>query len=240
MWILLVEDEKQLAESLQRGLEEEGHVVDVVFDGEEAEYNGIANDYDLVILDWRLPKKNGKQVLEIWRAEDRMFPVLLLTVLDDLDHKVEGLDAGADDYMSKPFSFEELLARVRALGRRSSIINDHDILSLGPIEMDVRRHFVKIFDEKVSLRHKEFLLFGLLLNDPGTIFSKTQIADRIWGSSNYISDNTIEATISTLRQKLDDTFRKYSQSEFEIHESLIKTIRGVGYQLNKMLISEIR
>lgn len=238
MWILLVEDEKQLADSLKRGLEEEGYVIDVVYDGEEAEYFGIANEYDLVILDWRLPKKSGKKVLEIWRSEDRMFPVLLLTAFDDLEHKVEGLDSGADDYMSKPFSFDELLARIRALGRRAASINQKEVISLGPITMDFRAHLVTVFNQNILLRQKEFLLLELLVNNPETIFSKSQIAERIWGSANYISDNTIEATVSTLRQKLDDTVSRYSRSSRHKNASIISTKRGVGYQINNMLLSE--
>ena len=235
MWILLVEDEKQLANSLKRGLEEEGHVVEVIYDGEEAELQGFVNDYDVVVLDWRLPNRDGKEILEHWRAEDRTFPVLMLTALGDLDHKVSGLDAGADDYMGKPFSFEELLARVRALGRRSSEIHNNEVVSVGPIELDSRKHWVKICDIKRSLRPKEFILLELLLNEPETVFSKTQIAERVWGSAYYVSDNTIEATISTLRQKLAESFEECEEDFLEDHSKVIETIRGAGYRLNSNL-----
>ncbi len=235
MWILLVEDEKQLASSLKRGLEEEGHVVEVVHDGEEAELQGLVNDYDMVVLDWRLPNRDGKQILEHWRAEDRTFPVLMLTALGDLDHKVAGLDAGADDYMGKPFSFEELLARVRALGRRSSEMQNNDPVSVGPIELDLRKHWVKVCGIKRSLRPKEFILLELLLNEPETVFSKTQIAERVWGSAYYVSDNTIEATISTLRQKLAESFEECEEEFLEDNSKVIETIRGAGYRLNSNL-----
>jgi DNA-binding response OmpR family regulator len=237
MWILLVEDEKQLASSLKRGLEEEGHVVEVMHDGEKAELQGFVSDYDIVLLDWRLPNRDGKQILEHWRAEDRAFPVLMLTALGDLDHKVEGLDAGADDYMSKPFSFDELLARVRALGRRSAEISNAETVSAGPIELDSRKHWVKICGIKRTLRPKEFLLLELLLNEPETVFSKTQIAERVWGSAYYVRDNTIEATISTLRQKLANSFEECEEVFLKDNAQIIETIRGTGYRLNSALIN---
>ncbi|HLR76534.1 MAG TPA: response regulator transcription factor [Balneolaceae bacterium] len=237
MWLLLVEDEKKLADSLKRGLEEEGHVVEVFHDGEEAEMQGLVNDYDVVILDWRLPRRDGKNILETWRAQGRSFPVLMLTALGDLDYKITGLDAGADDYMAKPFSFEELLARIRALGRRSSEISDTEVLSVGPIELDSRKHRVKICGVKRSLRPKEFILLELLLKNPETVFSKTQIAERVWGSAYYVSDNTIEATISTLRQKLADSFEECDKVTLENYSKIIETIRGAGYRLGSEIIS---
>jgi len=232
MWILLVEDEKKLANSLQKGLKEEGHVVEVRHNGEEAELEGLVNDYDLVILDWRLPGKNGKAILNRWREEGREFPVLMLTALGDLDHRVEGLDTGADDYMSKPFSFEELLARIRALGRRSSNILKKETTQIGPITLDSRRHIVKICREELQLRPKEFILLELLINDPESVYSKTQIAERVWGSSYYVSDNTIEATISTLRQKLADTLFLCDEIDFNSTSQVIETVRGAGYRFN--------
>lgn len=235
MWIFLIEDERQFADSLKRGLEEEGHVVEVMHDGEEAELQGMVNNYDIVILDWRLPNRDGKEILEHWRAEDRTFPVLMLTALGDIDHKISGLDSGADDYMSKPFSFEELLARIRALGRRSSEITNSETASVGPIELNSREHWVKVCSIKRSLRPKEFILLELLLNEPETVFSKTQIAERVWGSSYYVSDNTIEATVSTLRQKLDSSFDECEENYLEDHSKVIETIRGAGYRLNSEL-----
>jgi DNA-binding response OmpR family regulator len=195
------------------------------------------NDYDVVVLDWRLPNRDGKEILESWRAEERAFPVLMLTALGDLDHKVSGLDAGADDYMSKPFSFEELLARVRALGRRSSDITRSEKVTVGPIELDSRQHWVKICGIEQSLRPKEFILLELLLKEPETVFSKTQIAERVWGSAYYVSDNTIEATISTLRQKLAESFKECEEVLLEDDSKIIETIRGAGYRLNSALIN---
>lgn len=232
MWILLVEDEKQLANSLKRGLEEEGYVVEVQHDGEEAELQGLVNDYDMVVLDWRLPHRDGKEILERWRKEDRNFPVLMLTALGDLDHKVSGLDAGADDYMGKPFSFDELLARIRALSRRSVDISNTEVVKIGPIEIDARKHTVTIGGMSLTLRQKEFVLLELLMTHLGTVFSKTQIAERVWGSAYYVSDNTIEATISTLRQKLSDTFEDLEDFKLGKNDQIIETIRGAGYRFN--------
>jgi len=236
MWLLLVEDEIKLAQSLKRGLEEEGHVVEMIHDGEEAELDGMVNDYDVVILDWRLPKRDGRQILKKWRDNERMFPVIMLTALGDLNHKVSGLDAGADDYMSKPFSFDELLARVRALGRRSSELSSNDkAVTAGPIELDSRKHFVKVCGSKLSLRPKEFTLLELLIKHPESVFSKTQIAERVWGSAYYVSDNTIEATISTLRQKLFEALKNCDEMPLSKDKQVIETIRGAGYRLNILL-----
>lgn len=232
MWILLVEDEQKLADSLRKGLQEEGHVVAISHDGEEAELEGLVNDYDLVILDWRLPGKDGKKVLKRWRREDRPFPVLMLTALGDVEHRIEGLDSGADDYMSKPFSFEELLARVRALGRRPSQMQNDEPVQWGPLELDARKHRVRICDDPLSLRPKEFILLELLLQDPEAVYSKTQIAERVWGSSYYVSDNTIEATLSTLRQKLSEALEQCDEIDYDQQSAIIETVRGSGYRFN--------
>lgn len=237
MWILLVEDEKSLANSIRRGLEEEGYVVEVCHDGENAELLGIANDYDLVILDWRLPGKDGRRVLESWRNEGRSFPVLMLTALGDIDHKVSGLDSGADDYMSKPFSFEELLARIRALSRRNSGMSSDKPVEVGAVELDGRRRRVKVCGDELELRPKEFALLELLINNQETVLTKTQIAERVWGTAYYVSDNVIEVTVSTLRQKLKDAAGACLPSEQLEQHPVIETVRGVGYRFDPTVLN---
>jgi len=209
MQLLLVEDEKQLANSMKRGLEEEGYTVEICYDGTLAETQGLTNSYDIVILDWRLPGKDGRSVLAEWRRRDRNFPVIMLTALSDTEHKIQGLDTGADDYLGKPFSFEELLARLRALLRRKKDMETElTIIRQGPIELDMRKRQVLFCEDELILRPKEFTLLELLLGHPGDVFSKAQLAEKIWGSAYYISDNVIEVTVSTLRQKLTDSWHK--------------------------------
>ncbi len=240
MWLLLVEDEKQLASSMKQGLEEEGYIVEVCNDGEQAEVQGLINDYDIVILDWRLPGRDGHTILKRWRGENRMFPVLMLTALSDTEHKIQGLDAGADDYLGKPFSFEELLARLRALLRRKKEVStDPMIVRHGPIRIDVRKRLVLFCDDELILRPKEFTLLELLLEHPSNVFSKTQLAERVWGSAYYISDNVIEVTVSTLRQKLTDAWHMHHSEKNGESGTLIETIRGVGYRLNAELFKRI-
>lgn len=235
MWILLAEDEKSLARSIRQGLVEEGHVVEVAYDGEQAELQGISNDYDLVVLDWRLPKKDGKSVLQAWRKAGRQFPVLMLTALGDLDHKVAGLDAGADDYMGKPFSFEELLARIRALGRRKQELHPVDRLEAGPLALDMRGREAMLNGRKLELRMKEFVLLSLFIDNPDTVITKTQIAERVWGAAEDVRDNVIEATISTLRHKLAEAAGKKTTEV-----SLIETLRGTGYRFNTDALNQLK
>tara|TARA_B100000508_G_C11249582_1_gene175627 strand:- start:46 stop:537 length:492 start_codon:yes stop_codon:yes gene_type:complete len=161
----------------------------------------------------------------------------MLTALADLDNKVEGLDAGADDYMSKPFSFVELLARIRALTRRSSVITENQQIEIGPIFLDARTHSAKVGETELVLRQKEFIILELFMNNPKRVFSKTQIAERVWGSALYVSDNTIEATISTLRNKLSDAFKKIRKFQLNKDDHIVQTIRGAGYRLNIDLLN---
>lgn len=230
MWILLVEDEISLSKSLKKGLEEEGFVVELAGNGEEAELLGKSNTYDLSILDWRLPRKDGQTVLKSWRASGVDFPVLMLTALGDTDYKIIGLDSGADDYMSKPFSFDELLARVRALLRRKPQYSNTDDINIGALHFNKRKRIVSIFGNSISLRAKEFLILQLLLSIDGGVFSKHELAERVWGSDT-VSDNTIEATISMLRNSLTKAYQS-AGIEFQNETYIIETVRGAGYKLN--------
>ncbi len=227
MWLLLIEDEERLATSLKAGLEEEGYIVDVAADGIEGESMGLANAYDALIVDWRLPDRDGKTVIEHLRAARRPYPILMLTALDDVEHRVAGLDAGANDYLPKPFKFEELLARLRALLRRPPLATQEQVLRLGDLELDTRRREAILGSERLDLRPKEYALLEDLLRHPDEVLSRTVIAERVWGDPYYVSDNVIDVTISSLRQKLAD-----AQPSVRGKQVLrIETVRGVGYRL---------
>ncbi len=229
MWILIIEDEARLAHTLKEGLEEEGYGVDVAANGRDGEALALANAYDALVVDWRLPGQDGKTVIERVRASGRAYPILMLTALDDVEHRIQGLDAGADDYLPKPFVFEELLARLRALLRRPPLAAQQARLALGPVEMDTRKRLVKVGGALVNLRPKEYALLELLLRSPEAAHSRTVIAERVWGDALYVSDNAIDVTVSGLRQKLDEAQR--SPRPGEEAPAVIETVRGVGYRL---------
>jgi DNA-binding response OmpR family regulator len=217
-WILLIEDEERLAESLKRGLLEEGFQVDVATDGRTGEEMARANAYDALIVDWRLPAQDGKTVVEHLRRDGRTVPILMLTAMSDVEYRVAGLEAGADDYLSKPFKFEELLARIRALLRRPPLASQQDLLAFGPVELDVRKRQVTYDGRRLDVRPKEFALLEDMLRHHDDVISRTVHAF-------YVSDNVIDVTISGLRQKLADAGGGESGS---VH---IETVRGIGYRL---------
>ncbi|SHK47378.1 response regulator transcription factor [Rhodothermus profundi] len=221
MWILLVEDDERLARALARGLREEGYQVDRVADGLEAEARVQASTYDALIVDWRLPRMDGQTLVRRLRQAGYQMPILMLTALDDLEHRVAGLDAGADDYLGKPFAFEELLARLRALLRRAPVWQPSDLIRVGPLEINERRRQARIGDQVLPLRPKEYDLLRFLARHPGEVLSRTRIAEQVWGDPFYVSDNTIDVTVSGLRQKLSEATPALQ----------IETVRGVGYAL---------
>ncbi|MEX1054908.1 MAG: response regulator transcription factor [Rhodothermales bacterium] len=228
MWLLLIEDEARLAYSLKNGLEEEGYSVDVASDGLEGETLALGNAYDALIVDWRLPGQDGKAVIESLREAGRPFPILMLTALGDVEHRVAGLDAGADDYLPKPFKFEELLARLRALLRRPPMGEQQQILRMGRLEVDTRRRQSRINSHPLDLRPKEYALLEDFLRHADEVLSRTVIAERVWGDAFFVTDNVIDVTISGLRQKLAD-------AQVSLHEDeavRIETIRGVGYRIS--------
>lgn len=231
MWILLIEDEARLAASLKRGLEEEGHTVDIAPDATTGQAQAIANAYDAFVVDWRLPGGDGKTVVERLRAAGRREPILMLTALGDVEHRVAGLEAGADDYLSKPFAFEELVARLRALNRRPPLMQQEPVLRAGPLVMDTERRRVVLGGENVealvNLRPKEYALLELLLRHPESVLSRAIIAKRIWGDALYVTDNALDVTVSGLRQKLLDAHREARSAE----APTVETVRGVGYRL---------
>lgn len=220
MRILVVEDEEVLGENLQLGLSQEGYVVDWLTDGEKAEQALKLEDFDLIILDLGLPKKDGLEVLINMRARGQSTPVIILTANADLDKRVIGLDAGADDYISKPFGLEELYARVRALKRRS-VGRSATIIKHGTMTVDPSSHRVSVNDEPVHISPREFALLEKLLDSCGRVLSREQLAQSLYGWEKDIDSNAVEVHIHNLRKKLGEN----------IH---IKTVRGVGYMIEKL------
>lgn len=226
MWLLVIEDEPRLADVLRRGLEAEGYTVDVAEDGEQGEELALVNSYDILIVDWRLPGQNGDKLISSLRDQGREMPILMLTVLDDIGHRVAGLDSGADDYLTKPFSFEELNARLRALLRRNPMGEQSSNLVFGPMKMDTRRRTVAVESEELMLRPKEYSLLEVLIRDPEVVHSRSILAERVWGSALFVSDNVMDVTVSGLRSKLDQVVSTPGNKRISI-----ETVRGVGYRL---------
>jgi len=220
MRILLVEDEKKMSSFIERGLKEEGYAVDAAFDGETGWDYANTNDYDLIILDLMLPKMNGIAVCSKIREKGLRVPVLMLTARDAVEDKVKGLDAGADDYLTKPFAFDELLARMRALMRRPQTLEQEVVLSVASIKLDLLARRVWVADREVSLSQKEFALLEFLMRKKGDVVSRAQIAEHVWDLHFDPMSNTIDVFINFLRKKIDTGRDK----------SLIETVRGSGYR----------
>ncbi|WP_198948956.1 response regulator transcription factor [Rubrivirga sp. SAORIC476] len=231
MWILLIEDEARLAGSIRRGLEEEGYRVDVASDAEAGEERALENAYDAFVVDWRLPRGDGKTLVERIRAAGKDQPVLMLTALSDVEHRVAGLDAGADDYLPKPFAFEELVARLRALLRRPPLSDQERTVTVGPLTLDGERRKVTMVGPKgeavLNLRPKEYAMLEVFMRSADAVLSRTVLAERVWGDALFVTDNALDVTVSGLRQRLADA-EKASGAE---GAPTIETIRGVGYRL---------
>lgn len=219
MRILVVEDEVKIAKSLEKGLSSEGYVVDIAFDGDAAETLAAANSYDLVLLDWMIPGKyDGPGLIQLWRDSGEQAPILMLTARTTIGDKVVGLDAGADDYLSKPFSFDELLARVRSLLRRPKA-HGSNTLESGDLKLDVVAKTVFISDKPVHLTAKEFQLVEYLLRHKGEVVSKDQLLDHVWEDEERVQHNTVETFIANVRKKIGPG------------DSIIQTVRGYGYKV---------
>ncbi len=221
MRILIVEDEKKMASFLERGLKEEHYTVDIAYDGEKGWEYAMTNDYDLLILDWMLPKMSGVELCHKFRMEGKITPVLILTAKDSVEDKIKGLDQGADDYLTKPFSFEELLARIRALFRRPPHITDKTVLQCANLKLDLIKRQAWAGEQEISLSQKEFSLLEFLMRHAGEVVSRTAIAEHVWDLHFDPMSNTIDVYINFLRKKIGETPSK----------SKIETIRGTGYRL---------
>jgi len=220
MRILVVEDEPKMAKALQKGLQEEQYAVDVAHDGEAALAQARAADYDLVVLDWMLPGLPGVDVLRTLRAEGVSTPVLLLTAKDAVGDRVRGLDSGADDYLTKPFAFEELLARVRALLRRGSAAPELKPLRVADLELDPATRTAARAGQPIELSPKEFALLEYFMRNPDRVLSRTLLSERVWGEFDTLT-NVIDVYVHHLREKIDKEFAR----------KLLHTVRGVGYVL---------
>lgn len=222
MRILVVEDEKKVARFIQQGLEEEHYAVDVALDGEKGLDMAGAQHYDLIILDVMLPKMSGIDVMKRLRERNGSTPTLMLTAKTSTEDKVAGLDSGADDYLTKPFAFAELLARIRSLLRRGS--NDKStILSVADLELDTVTHKAKRGTRTVDLTAKEYALLEYFLRNKDRVLSRTIISEHIWDYSFDTGTNIIDVYVNHLRNKLDE----------DTDKKLIHTVRGVGYVLKE-------
>jgi two-component system, OmpR family, copper resistance phosphate regulon response regulator CusR len=222
MRILVVEDDPRLGPSLKKGLEKHHYAVDVVADGEDAVLMGTTTPYDLIVLDVLLPNLNGFEVCRQLRSNKRTMPILLLTALGEVDHRVTGLDTGADDYLTKPFAFRELAARVRALLRRESVSRTVE-LHFADITLDTGTHEARRGERVIPLNSKEYALLEYLMRHPHQVLTRTMIAEHVWDCDAEHLSNVIDVYIRYLRRKL---------CEFD-EPDVIHTIRGSGYQLKE-------
>jgi len=222
MRILIIEDDRKIASFLERGLREEGYSVDVAHDGTEGATNAHVYDYDLLIVDIMLPGRNGYEIVREVRGAGKNVPIVMLTARDSTKDLVMGLDAGADDYVTKPFKLDELLARVRALLRRGGA-GRTELLSYAGLEMDRIRHVVRRAGSELSLTPKEFQLLEYFMLHPEEVVRRTELLEKVWDLHFDPMTNVVDVHIGNLRRKLSA----------EVEPALIHTIRGVGYMLSR-------
>ena len=220
MRVLVVEDDRDLNRQLVGALKEAGYAVDAAHDGEEGAFLGETEPYDVVVLDIGLPGRDGLTVLEEWRAAGRTMPVLLLTARDRWSDKVSGIDAGADDYVAKPFHIEEVLARLRALIRRSSG-HASSVIECGPLAVDTAASRASIDGRTLKLTSHEFRLLSYLAHHQGAVVSRTELTEHLYDQDFDRDSNTIEVFVGRLRKKMGD------------HSGLLETVRGLGYRLHE-------
>jgi len=221
MRILVVEDDRKVAGFIEMGLREEGYAVDLARDGDEAIVLAHVNDYDAILLDLMLPKKNGLQVAAELRREGRTTPILMLTARDASEDVVRGLDAGADDYLTKPFKFDELLARLRALVRRGGATRV-ERLTAGPLELDRLKHQAYVGGRSLDLTPREFQLLEHFMMHKDDVVRRTELLEKVWDMHFDPESNVVDVHVGNLRRKLREAG----------YDGLIRTVRGVGFRLN--------
>jgi DNA-binding response OmpR family regulator len=219
MKILLVEDEEKLNTKIKKILETKAYAVDSAFDGEEGERLAKWNDYDLILLDLMLPKRDGMEVCKNLRAAGKTTPILMLTARDAVEDKVTGLDSGADDYLAKPFSFEELLARMRSLLRRPSVLST-DVFEWDGLTLDTRSQQVMVGGKQLMLTLREYGLLEYLIRNKGAVLTRDDLLEHVWDMNHDTLSNVVDVHMKNLRNKLP-----------KIHAKNIQTIRGKGYRL---------
>jgi len=220
MRVLIIEDEKKISNFIKRGLKEEGYAVDAAYEGEEGYFLAKTNEYDLIVLDIILPKMDGITLCRKLREGKVNTPVLILTARDTVRDKVTGLDAGADDYLTKPFAFEEFLARIRVLLRKKDL-PEATKLAVEDLELDLLTHKVTRQSKEIALTSKEYALLEYLMRNAGTVVTRTMISEHVWDVNFDTFTNVIDVYISYLRNKIDSNYKK----------KLIHTLRGRGYIL---------
>jgi DNA-binding response OmpR family regulator len=221
LYILLVEDQRRLVQVMRKVLEEEGHTVDVAYDGEDGLAMAMEGSHDVIVLDILLPGIDGVEVCRTLRASRVDTPILLLTALDAVEDRVRGLDAGADDYLPKPFAFQELLARLRALSRRRVQAREPERLQTADLVLDLNRRRAERAGRIIELSPKEFALLEFLMRNEGRVVSRTQILDHVWGYDYSPDSNLVDVYVTYVRRKVDRSHDR----------KLIRTVRGVGYAL---------
>ncbi|MCI7611917.1 MAG: response regulator transcription factor [Selenomonadaceae bacterium] len=221
MHVLLAEDDMKLGKLIKYMLEQNGISTEWVTTGDMIYDYAMYEDYDVLVLDWMMPKMSGVDACKKLRSEGYQKAILLLTARDSVEDRVTGLDAGADDYLVKPFEFAELMARLRALGRRSSQKIQQDIMALGDFTLDRTSKILKKGEKVIQLSPREFQIFDLLVQNTGIVVPRDIILDRIWGLESEVSSNNIDSYVKLLRKKLESSDG----------QMMISTIRGVGYKL---------
>lgn len=222
MKILVVEDEHLIANALKKGLEQEHYTVDLAFDGVEGFDLASSGDYDIILLDLMIPKMDGLEVCKNLRSHGNHIPILMLTAKSQIEDKIKGLDYGADDYLTKPFAFEELLARIRALARRPKNATA-EIIKVGDLAINLSNYEVTRQGKSIILSSKEYSLLECLMRHANQILNKDQLIQHVWSYESDILPNTVEVYIRNLRQKIDKNYK----------QKLIKTIRGFGYKISE-------
>ena len=223
MRVLVIEDDHETATYVANGLREAGHLVEVADSGKLGLVKAIGDDYDVAVVDRMLPEVDGKTIVESIRASGRGVPILFLSAMGEVRHRVEGLRAGADDYLTKPFSFSELLARVEALGRRGGEVRHETVLRVGDLEMDLLGRTVSRAGETVDLLPREFKLLEYLMQHAGQVVTRTMLLENVWDYHFDPQTNVIDVHISRLRQKIDRDFER----------PLLHTVRGAGYMIRE-------